>query len=105
MTRRARPNGAQAAASAQATTAGVEGEMYKAARSSAELGARLGAEFAAGGGGSSASRAGIQGRAPGKAASPPLRSMTVAPAFCAAAACLTANAGEPAKNTKRVLSK
>src|SRR5579863_9374660 len=87
MTRRARPSGANAADSEQDTIAGVEGERYKPPRSSVG--------FAAGGAGSSASRAGIQGRAAGDSERPPLRSITVAPAFWAAEACLAANPGEP----------
>ena len=57
------------------------------------------------GAGSKAPSRGIQRRAPGEAANPPVRSMTVAPARSAAGVRWAANRPEPVKKTKRVRSK
>src|SRR6185437_2820795 len=89
------PNSPNAAESEHAIIAGVEGEANRCFSPAPSLR----------GAASIGSRCGIQSRAPGVDASPPLKSITVAPARLAMGACWRAKAAEPVKNTKRTRSK
>src|SRR5579862_1646937 len=96
MARRAGENSSSAKEREQATIAAADGERKTPA---------VFPWAASGSGGSRASSAGIQNRAPETSARPPVRSITVAPARRAAGACRDAKAGEPVKNTNRARSK